>query len=93
MGNAFLETYFSAHREIGEYVIVNAHPPLPQTKLRATVEPSGIVKLKFETTVKGKARFTWRADGGDWTAPTENTESAVNWLADGKHVIEAADAR
>jgi hypothetical protein len=89
-GNAFLETYFSAHPDIGEYVIVNAGPPLPETKVHASVEASGIVKLHFETQIKGKVWFTWRVDGGAWTPPTQSEETTVNWLADGKHRIEAA---
>ena len=89
-GNAFLETYFPAYRDIGEYVIVNAHPPQPQTRLYASVAATGIVKLQFETSVKGKVWFTWRADGGDWTPPTQSTETTVNWLPDGEHVLEAA---
>jgi hypothetical protein len=89
-GNAFLETYFASHREIGEYVIVNARPPLPQTKLRATVEASGIVNLHFETPLKGKVRFTWKVDGGDWSSPSETAETRLDGLADGRHVIEAA---
>jgi len=89
-GNAFLETYFRAHPDIGEYVIVNARPPLPETKVHASVEAWGIVKLHFETQVKGKVWFTWRVDGGAWTPPTQSAETTVNWLADGKHRIEAA---
>jgi len=89
-GNAFLETYFHGHSNIGEYVIVSARQPLPQTKLHATVGATGSVKLQFETQVKGKVRFTWRVDGGDWTPPTERAETTVNGLANGKHVIEAA---
>jgi streptogramin lyase len=89
-GNAFLETYFPAYVEIGEYVIVNARPPVPQTKLHATVEATGSVKLQFETQVKGKVRFTWRIDGGDWAPPSPSAETTLNWLANGKHTIEAA---
>jgi hypothetical protein len=89
-GNAFLETYFRGPPEVGEYVIVNARPPLPQTHLRASVEASGIVKLHFETPVKGNAWFRWRVDGGDWTAPSESAETTVDWLANGPHKFEAA---
>src|SRR5208283_3472467 len=89
-GNAFLETYFRAHPDVGEYVIVDARPLLPQTKMHASVEASGIVRLHFETQVRGKAWFTWRVDGGAWTPPTESAETTVNWLANGKHRIEAA---
>jgi hypothetical protein len=89
-GNAFLETYFRPHPDVGEYVIVDARPLLPQTKMHASVEASGIVRLYFETQVRGKVWFTWRVDGGAWTPPTESAETTVNWLANGKHRIEAA---
>ncbi len=89
-GNAFLETYFRAHPDVGEYVIVDARPLLQQTKIHASVEASGIVRLHFETQVRGKVWFTWRVDGGAWTSPTESAETTVNWLANGKHRIEAA---
>jgi len=89
-GNAFLETYFRAHPDVGEYVIVDSRPPVPQTKMHARVEESGIVRLHFETQVRGKAWFTWRVDGGAWTPPTESAETTVNWLANGKHRIEGA---
>ena len=89
-GNAFLETYFRAHPDVGEYVIVDTRPLLPQTKMHASAEASGIVRLHFETQVRGKVWFTWRVDGGAWTPPTESAETTVNWLANGKHRIEAA---
>ena len=89
-GNAFLETYFLAHPDIGEYVIVNARPPLGPTKMYASVEASGIVKLHFETQTKDKGWFTWRVDGGAWTPPTESAETAVFGLANGPHSIEGA---
>ncbi len=53
-GNVFLETYFRAHPDVGEYVILDSLTPLPQTKVHASVEASGIVKLHFETQTKGK---------------------------------------
>jgi hypothetical protein len=89
-GNAFLETHLRSHPNIGEYVIVKARPPLPQTKLHATVEATGFVKLQFATQVRGKAWFTWRIDGGNWTPPIQSAETTVSWLANGKHAIEAA---
>jgi len=54
------------------------------------VEESGVVRLHFETQVRGKAWFTWRVDGGAWAPPTESAETAANWLANGKHRIEGA---
>jgi streptogramin lyase len=89
-GNAFLETYFHSHPNIGEYVIVKARAPLPQTRLRATVEETGNVKLQFESQAAGKVRYTWRVDGGAWTTPSESTETTAPWLANGKHTIETA---
>jgi hypothetical protein len=89
-GNAFLETYFHTNPVVGEYVIVNASQPLPRTKLRASVDTAGAVKLHFDATVKGKARFTWRVDDDAWTHPTQGAEATVPGLANGKHRIEAA---
>jgi streptogramin lyase len=89
-GNVFLETSFLGNPPIREYVVLKARPPLPQTKLHATVEARGMVKLRFATQVKGKAWFTWRIDGGDWSPPTRATEATANWLAQGKHTIAAA---
>ncbi len=89
-GNAFLETYLRNHSNFGEYVIVKARPPLPQTKLHAIVEASGFVKLQFGTQLTGKAWFTWRVDGGKWNAPSTSNQTELSWLANGKHTIEAA---
>jgi hypothetical protein len=89
-GNAFLETYLRNHSDVGEYVIVNARQPLPQTKLHPTVEAAGDVKLQFDTQVKGKVWFTWRVDGGTWTHPSESLETTLDGLPNGKHTIEAA---
>jgi hypothetical protein len=89
-GNAFLETYFRAHPDVGEYVIVNAGPPLLAVKMRASVEPSGIVKLHFETQAKGKVWFTWRIDGGAWNPPTTSAETVASGVENGQHRIEGA---
>ena len=89
-GNVFLETYFRAHPDVGEYVILDVLTPLPQTKVHASVEGSGIVKLHFETQTKEKAWFTWRVDGGAWSSPRESADATINWLANGRHRIEAA---
>jgi streptogramin lyase len=89
-GNAFLETYFHNHSNFGEYVIVNARPHLSPTKVHPTIEATGSVKLKIETHLTGKVWFTWRVDGGDWATPTESAQANVNWLTEGKHMIEAA---
>jgi streptogramin lyase len=88
-GNAFLETYFRPHPNMGEYVILNVRPPLPQAKVRAVVETSGIVKLRFETQVKGKLWFIWRVDDGAWTSPSESAETTLDWLPNGQHLIAA----
>jgi hypothetical protein len=88
-GNAFLETYLHSNQNIGEYVIVNARQPLPQTRLHASVDNVGAVKLDFESTVKGKAWFTWRADNDVWAPPAQVGEATLTGLADGKHRIEA----
>ena len=89
-GNAFLESYFYPSGVVGEYVIVNARQPLPQTALRASVDASGKVKLRFKAKVKGPAVFTWRMDGGPWSAPTKSPGTTLEDLPNGKHRIEAA---
>jgi hypothetical protein len=88
-GNAFLETYFHTNPVVGEYVIIDARPPLPQTNLRASVGTAGAAKLHFDTTGKGKAWFIWRVDNEAWTDPTQDSEASVTGLAEGKHRIEA----
>lgn len=89
-GNAFLESYFYVGGVVGEYVIVNARQPLPQTALRAFVDASGKVTLRFKAKVKGPAGYTWRMDGGPWSAPTKSRETTLEDLPNGKHRIEAA---
>lgn len=92
-GNAFLVTEFAPNQL--EYVIRSARPPLPQTMLRASVDPSGEVKLHFSTNVEGPAWFAWRMDGGPWSAATKDSGTTIEGSAAGKHRIEAAaiDAR
>src|ERR1019366_8152830 len=70
--------------------IVNARQPLPQTALRASLDASGRVKLRFKAKVKGPAMFTWRMDGGPWNPPTKSRETTLDDLPNGKHRIEAA---
>jgi hypothetical protein len=89
-GNAFLESYFYVGGVIGEYVIVDALQPLPQTALGTSVAASGKVTLRFSAKVKGAAGFTWRMDGGPWSAPTISSEITLEDLPNGKHRIEAA---
>jgi len=89
-GNAFLESYFYVGGVIGEYVIVDARQPLPQTALGTSVDASGKVTLRFSPKVKGAAGFTWRMDGGAWSAPTKSPETTLEDLPNGKHRIEAA---
>ncbi len=89
-GNAFLESYFYVGGIIGEYVIVDARQPLPQTSLAMSVDKSGKVTLHLSAKVKGAAGFTWRMDGGLWSAPTKKSEITLEDLPNGKHRIEAA---
>jgi streptogramin lyase len=89
-GNAFLESYFYGNGQIGEYVIVDARQPLPQTALGASVDASGTVTLRFSARGKGAAGFTWRIDGGPWSAATKGPETRLDDLPNGKHRIEAA---
>ena len=88
-GNAFLETYLHTTPVVGEYVVIDARPPLPQMNLRASVGTAGAVKLHFDSAGKGKIWFTWRVDNEAWTDPSEGAEATVTGLAEGKHRIEA----
>jgi len=87
-GNAFLSTEFAPSQM--EYVVLKARPPLAQSRLRASVDSAGTVTLHFSTNTKGASWFTWRRDGGPWTAPTKRTETMIDGLPRGKHRIEAA---
>ncbi len=89
-GNAFLETYFRRNPNFGEYVILNARRPLPETKLQASVDDVGALTLEFVSSSAAKVMFTWRIDDGDWSAPSPKTEASVDWLTEGKHLVEAA---
>jgi hypothetical protein len=89
-GNAFLETYFHLHPDVGEYVIVKPGLPRPKTILHATVAPSGAVELRFSTRNPGKVWFTWRVDDGPWAAPSHKAQATLEGLPNGKHRIEAA---
>jgi hypothetical protein len=89
-GNAFLETYLRRYGNAGEYVILDARQPLPQTKVQATANRAGNVKLRFDATVTGKVWFTWRVDDDVWSHPTQHRKATITGLADGKHRIEAA---
>jgi streptogramin lyase len=88
-GNAFLETYIYTNPNVGEYVIVNARQPLPRTKVSASVDAAGNVRIHFDATVTGKAWFSWRVDDDAWAHPTQDMEAAITGLANGKHRIEA----
>jgi streptogramin lyase len=87
-GNAFLATEFAPNQI--EYVFLKARQPLPQTVLRASADASGTITLHFSTNTKGAPSFTWRMDGGPWSAPTKSTETMVEGALGGKHRIEAA---
>lgn len=87
-GNAFLASEFAPNQM--EYVVLKARPPLPRTTLRASVDSAGTVTLRFSTSTKGASWFTWRRDGGPWTAPTKSAETTIDGLPRGKHRIEAA---
>jgi streptogramin lyase len=89
-GNAFLETLFYFNPLMGEYAILKARSPLPHTLLRATVGPSGEVRLRFDADSKRNVRFIWRVDEGPWAAPTKKPDATLDWLPNGKHMIEAA---
>jgi streptogramin lyase len=90
LGNAFLETCFYFNPDIGEYAILKARSPVPHTVLRATVGPSGAVRLQFNAGSEGHVWFIWRVDGGSWAVPTDKPAATLEWLPNGKHMIEAA---
>jgi hypothetical protein len=69
-GNSFLLTQVAAY--YCEYVILNAQLPLPQTALRASVDTSGNVILRFAAKTPGNFAFTRRVDGGPWSTPTKS---------------------
>jgi hypothetical protein len=87
-GNAFLLTSIALDEQ--EYVVVKARPPVPKTKLRASVDGSANVTLHFASKGKGAAGFTWRIDGGPWSTPTKSSEATFEEVSNGKHRIEAA---
>jgi len=87
-GNSFLLTQVAVY--YCEYVILKARLPLPQSALRASVDASGNVILRFAAKSKGASGFTWRVDGGPWGTPTKSTETTIEELPNGKHRIEAA---
>jgi streptogramin lyase len=88
-GNVFLDTRFNNYPDIGEYVIVKARPPLPETILHATADPLGTVELRFSTRSQGTVWFTWRVDHGPWAVPTHKSKATLEWLPNGRHRIEA----
>ncbi len=88
-GNVFLDTRFENHFDIGEYVILKARPPLPETILNATTDPLGTVGLRFSTRSQGTVWFTWRVDHGPWSVPTHKSKATLVWLPNGRHRIEA----
>ena len=87
-GNAFLSTEFAPHQM--EYVFLKARHPLPHTGLRLSTDASGAIALHFSTNTKGVTSFTWRMDGGLWSAPTNDSETKIEGAPGGRHRIEAA---
>ena len=87
-GNAFLATEFAPHQI--EYVLLKARPPLPETVLQVSADTSGTITLHFSTHTKGVSSFTWKMDGGPWSAPTKDLKTTIAGVPEGKHRIEAA---
>ncbi|MGH9469125.1 MAG: hypothetical protein ACRD1N_02135 [Terriglobia bacterium] len=88
-GNVFFETLLANNR-LGEYVVWLPPGPPPRTTIRATQPSPASVRVDFSTTAAGKALFTWRLDGGAWSAPQAQSSAVVDGLSSGSHTIEAA---
>jgi hypothetical protein len=88
-GNVFLET-LSANRRIGQYVVLNPSGELPHTTIQLTKLSADSVSARFESSIPGGALFTWRLDGGDWSAPEKQGSMVLRSLAGGEHRLEAA---
>ena len=86
-GNAYLMTWIGP--DFGEYVIVKARP-LPHAEVRASVDRTGDVTLRFSTKGQPVAGFTWRIDGGPWRTPTKSTETTLADVSNGTHLVEAS---
>ena len=88
-GNVFLET-ISANGRIGEYVILFAPGPIPHTTIHLTKLSPESVSAEFQSSISSGAVFTWRLDGGDWSAPVRQRRVILRSLAGGEHSLEAA---
>jgi hypothetical protein len=88
-GNVFLET-LSAGGRIGEYTILHSSGRLPHTTIRLTKLSADSVSAEFQSSISSGAVFTWRLDGGDWSAPEKQRSVMLRSLAGGEHQLEAA---
>jgi hypothetical protein len=88
-GNVFLET-LSANRRIGEYTVLNSSGQLPHTTIHLTKLSADSVSARFQSSISGSALFTWRLDGGDWSAPEKQGRVVLRSVAGGEHRMDAA---
>lgn len=88
-GNVFFETMLASNR-VGEYVVWITPGPVPKTTIHVTQLSPASVRVDFSTTAAGKSLFTWRLDGGAWSAPQAQNFTVVDNLPGGQHMVEAA---
>jgi hypothetical protein len=88
-GNVFLET-LSANRRIGQYVFLHSSGELPHTTIHLTKLSGDSVGARFQSSIPGVPLFTWRVDGGDWSAPEKQGRVVLPSLPGGEHRLEAA---
>jgi hypothetical protein len=96
-GNVFLETLLVSTRigefsigRIGQYAILYSSGQLPHTMIRMTKLSADSVSARFHSSVPGGALFTWRLDGGGWSAPEKQARVMLPSLAGGEHKLEVA---
>lgn len=88
-GNVFLETLL-AGGGIGEYAILSSSGPLPRTAIHLTQLSPDSMSADFQSTASGGALFTWRLDGGEWSAPEKQSRVLLPALPGGEHRLETA---
>ncbi|MGH9436027.1 MAG: hypothetical protein ACRD06_08520, partial [Terriglobia bacterium] len=87
-GSVFFETLIANHR-VGEYVIYSPHELLPRASLHVTQLSPDSVRLNFTSSLPGKVMYSWRVDGGSWSAPQSERSTVLHQLPGGEHRIEA----
>lgn len=85
-GGVFLETLL-AHSRLGEYVVLPPPSTFPQVTVKLEKLAPDSVRADFSSAPG--VLFTWRVDGGTWSAPQSQPYAVIQSLAAGPHVIEA----